>query len=287
MCVSWTARAGTAATTRKEPDACTTCAVPRARDVMASKGLPLFADVPASLTLVRHAESQGNIADRRARSARAEQLELDVRDADVDLSENGLDQAEVLGRWFDSLTSDSRPTRVLSSPYRRALHTATRTVGETGLDIVVDERLRERDLGLFDGLTGHGIRQRYVEEARRRKRIGEFYYRPPQGESWADVVLRVRSLLADLRSGFGDARIWLFSHQAVIMSFRYVLEYLGEQELLELDNRVTLGNASVTTYERRGAALELVRFADDSTVREGESAATREPSVEDVGRVAR
>jgi broad specificity phosphatase PhoE len=251
------------------------------------KGLPLFADVPASLTLVRHAESQANLADRRARAAGAEQLELDVRDADVDLSDNGLEQSRALGRWFESLTADARPTLVLASPYRRALHTATLTVAATGLDVVVDERLRERDLGVFDGLTGHGIRQRYAEEARRRELIGKFYHRPPQGESWAEVVLRVRSLLADLRSGFGDARIWVFSHQAVIMSFRYVLESIGEQELLELDRQVTLGNASVTTYERRGGDLELVSFADDSVVREGGSAATREPSVGDLGRVPR
>ena len=249
-------------------------------------GLPVFTDLPASLTLVRHAESRANVADRRARAAGAERLELDVRDADVDLSDNGLEQSSALGRWFESLTADARPTLVLASPYRRALHTATLTVTATGVDVVVDERLRERDLGVFDGLTGHGIRQQYAEEARRREHLGKFYYRPPQGESWAEVVLRVRSLLADLRSGFGDARIWVFSHQAVIMSFRYVLESISEQELLELDGQVTLGNASVTTYERRGAGLELVSFADDSVVRAGGSEATREPSVGDLGRVA-
>lgn len=251
------------------------------------RGLPVFSDPPASLTLVRHAESDANLADRRARTARAEELDLDLRDADVDLSDNGLAQADALGRWFRDLADDERPTLVLSSPYTRALHTAMRTVGETGLDIVVDERLRERDLGLFDGLTGHGIRQRYAEEAQRRERIGKFYYRPPNGESWAEVVLRVRSLLGDLRSGYGDARIWVFSHQAVIMTFRYVLEHIPEQELLELDRRVTVGNASVTTYLRGEGGLELAAFADDSMSQAGAADPTREPSVEDLGRATR
>ena len=244
---------------------------------MRAPGLPLFAELPSSLTLVRHAESVGNLANTRAREADATHLDLDVRDPDVDLSDNGIRQADALGHWFASLALDERPTVVLSSPYRRALHTATRTVGETGLEIVVDERLRERDLGLFDGLTGRGIRDRYGEDARRRARLGKFYHRPPQGESWADVVLRVRSLLGDLRSGYGDARIWMFSHQAVIMGFRYVLERIAERELLELDREVTLGNASVTTYARSGTALELVSFADDAVVRR-EAAPTHEPS---------
>lgn len=249
--------------------------------------LPLFTDVPASLTLVRHAESLGNVANAEARAAEAHQLELDVRDADIDLSENGTRQADALGGWFGSLTSDERPTLVLSSPYRRALHTAMRTVGDTGIEIVVDERLRERELGVFDGLTGRGIRHRYADEAERRARNGKFYYRPPQGESWADVVLRVRSVLGDLRTGFAGARLWVFSHQAVIMSMRYVLEGLGEEEILDLDREATVGNASVTTYVRRGDGLELAAFADESAVRRADAAPTGEPSVADLGEASR
>jgi len=245
--------------------------------------LPLFADVPASLTLVRHGESLANVADARARAARADRLDLDVRDADVDLSDNGVRQADALGTWFRSLTDDARPTLVISSPFRRALHTAQRTVGETDVEIVVDERLRERDLGAFDGLTGRGIRDRYAEEAARRDRLGKFYYRPPQGESWAEVVLRIRSLLGDLRTGHEGARIWMFSHQAVIMSFRYVLEAIPEPELLELDRQVTVGNGSVTSYVRRDDRLELAAFADDQVVRRGEAETSREPSVGDLG----
>jgi broad specificity phosphatase PhoE len=166
------------------------------------------------------------------------------------------------------------------------MHTAERTVGGTGVEIVVDERLRERDLGLFDGLTSRGVREQYAEEAARRDRLGKFYHRPPQGESWAEVVLRVRSLLADLRFGLGDARIWVFSHQAVIMSFRYVLEAIREQDLLELDRSVTLGNASVTTYERDGQELVLRSFADDEVVRASLAGVSRESSVADLGESA-
>ena len=63
---------------------------------MGGDRLPLFQDVPRRLVLVRHGESLGNLADRAARDAGAERLDLDVRDADVDLSDNGQRQAEAL-----------------------------------------------------------------------------------------------------------------------------------------------------------------------------------------------
>lgn len=242
-------------------------------------------DGPATITLVRHGESLGNLADADARSRKAEELDLPARDADIELSPRGREQADALRRWLEETDEEHRPTLVLASPYRRALDTARTAVGGSGLDVVVDERLRERGLGLLDGLTGHGVRTRYPDEARRREHVGKFYYQPPSGESWADVVLRVRSVLADLRFGFEDARIWMFTHQAVIMSLRFVLEGLSEQELLEIDRTSTIGNASLTTYRRTSTGLELVDFADTSLVDRADTEVTHErPANEDVTR---
>ncbi|GAA1164088.1 histidine phosphatase family protein [Nocardioides aquiterrae] len=234
---------------------------------------PRWTDGPASLTLVRHGESVGNLADDRAREAKAEVLDLEVRDADVELSPAGRDQAGALGRWLDEKAPDDwRPTVVLSSPYRRAAETAERA----GLDAVLDERLRERDLGIFDGLTGAGIRARYPDEATRRQKLGKFYYQPPSGESWADVVLRVRSLLTDLRHGYDGERIWLFTHQAVIMSFRYVLERLDEETLLDIDRRHRIPNASFTRFCRAGDGFELDVFADTRAIDDLDAPVTHE-----------
>jgi broad specificity phosphatase PhoE len=238
-------------------------------------------DGPATITLVRHGESIGNVADAEAHRRKAERLDLDARDADVELSETGHKQADALRRRLQEVDAGERPTVVLSSPYRRAADTALRAVEGLDLDVVFDERLRERSLGIFDGLTGEGIRRTYPEEAERRRKLGKFYYRPPSGESWADVVLRVRSLLGDLRYGFEDARIWMFSHQAVIMSFRYVLDGLDEQRLLEIDRTSNLGNVSLTTYARGPEGLELTAFGDTSIVDDAEADVTRERSTKD------
>jgi len=54
-----------------------------------------------------------------------------------------------------------------------------------------DERLRDRDQGILEFLTRRAIITSYPAEAERRGRLGDFYYRPPGGESWADVALRL------------------------------------------------------------------------------------------------
>jgi broad specificity phosphatase PhoE len=221
---------------------------------------------PAELVLVRHGESVGNLADTAAQDAGAEVLDLDARDADVELSDTGQEQARALRRWVGGLDAGSRPTVVVSSPYRRACTTAALALEGLDLQVDLDERLRERDLGVFDGLTGAGIRARHPEEAARRKKLGKFYYQPPSGESWADVALRVRSFLNDLQRGYAGERIWLFTHQAVIMSFRFVLEDIDEAQLLDLDREVRIPNGSVTRFRRAGSVFELEEFADASAL---------------------
>nr|WP_204261742.1 histidine phosphatase family protein [Blastococcus saxobsidens] len=199
--------------------------------------------------MVRHGESVGNLADARAHADGAGRLELDVRDPDVPLSDTGRSQAEALGRHLASLPADQRPTAVLTSPFARALSTAQLAVAGLDLPLRADERLRERDFGAFDGMTGAGIREQFPDEARRRDLLGKFYYRPPGGESWADVAQRIRSLLATEALRHDGDRLLVVAHQAVVMVFRYVLEGLTEQELLDVDAREQVANASLTRYE--------------------------------------
>jgi broad specificity phosphatase PhoE len=204
---------------------------------------------PAVLWLVRHGESLGNVADARAHASGAGRLQLDVRDPDVELSGTGRDQAAALGRRLADLDPARRPTAVLSSPFTRARDTARLAAEQLGLPVRLDERLRERDFGAFDGMTGAGIRAEFPDEARRRALLGKFYYRPPGGESWADVALRVRSLLATEALPLDGERVLVVAHQAVLMVFRYVLEGLDEETLLDLDRREQIANASLTCYE--------------------------------------
>jgi broad specificity phosphatase PhoE len=216
---------------------------------------------PSVIWLVRHGESVGNVADAHAHETGAGRLELDIRDPDVPLSGTGRDQAEALGRHLAALPAEEQPTAVLSSPFARALTTAQ--LATAGLDVRVrtDERLRERDFGAFDGMTGAGIREQFPDEAARRDLLGKFYYRPPGGESWADVALRIRSLLATEALRHDCDRLLVVAHQAVIMVFRYVLEELSEQELLDVDKNEQVANTSLTRYEADAdGTLRLTSF---------------------------
>ena len=220
---------------------------------------------PAELVLVRHGESVGNLAATAAGQQGLARLDLDYRDPDTPLSDNGIAQAEALGRHVAKSRAEARPDVVLGSPYVRAASTMEHVLGawRGAPTPVFDERLRERDLGLFDGMTGQGIRDTYPEEAARREAMGKFYYRPPGGESWTDVVLRVRSVLGDVRETYAGRRVWVFTHQAVIMAFRYLLESLTEQELLRIDGSTPLANCSLTTYRPTdGGDLRLVTYGD-------------------------
>ncbi|EWT01747.1 hypothetical protein N865_07570 [Intrasporangium oryzae NRRL B-24470] len=83
-------------------------------------------------------------------------------------------------------------------------------------------------------------------------------------------------VMLDLASMHAGRRVWVFTHQAVIMGFRLVLEGLDERRLLEVDRNEPLGS-SVTRY-RRGAdgTLQLVSFADTGHLEESEVTETHE-----------
>jgi len=130
---------------------------------------------------------------------------------------------------------------------------------------MVDERLREKEFGALNRFTKAGILARFPEEARRRADIGKFYYRPPGGESWCDVVLRLRTVAHDLCSRFADEeRVLIVAHQVVVLCFRYIFEGLDEAHLLEVDRAAEVANCSITSYREAPNGglfgLELLRY---------------------------
>jgi 2,3-bisphosphoglycerate-dependent phosphoglycerate mutase len=209
---------------------------------------------PSRLWLVRHGQSQGNVARDIADQAGHHEIAIEVRDVDVPLSDLGRRQARTAGEWFASLNRDERPEVILTSPYVRARQTA-KIICESGALAGgpalphVDERLREREFGIFDRLTGPGIRERYPDEAAHRARLGKFYHRPPGGESWADVILRLRSVMNTINLHYADRRVLIVCHQVVVLCFRYILEDLEEQEILEIDREAVLLNCGICSYD--------------------------------------
>ncbi len=209
---------------------------------------------PERLWLVRHGQSQGNVAREAADEAGLHEIGIELRDVDVPLSDLGRRQAEAAGRWFAALPREERPEIVMASPYVRARQTAEMICRQGALAggparTILDERLREREFGIFDRLTTAGIRERYPEEAAHRRRLGKFYHRPPGGESWADVILRLRSVLNTINLHYCDRRVLVVCHQVVVFCFRYILEELDEAEILAIDKQAEVLNCGIAQYD--------------------------------------
>ena len=227
---------------------------------------------PQILWIVRHGQSAGNVQRDAAEAALLPQIEIATRDVDTPLSDLGRQQSSALGRWFAQMPASERPNIVLTSPAIRARETARLVLQSAHLDegeIVYqsDERLREKEFGILDRLTRFGIAQKYPELAEQRIHVGKFYFRPPGGESWCDVILRLRSVLDTFSREYREDRVLVVAHQVVVSCFRYLLERLDERQILDIDRAADVPNCSVTSYEFDPAAghrgklvLRLINF---------------------------
>ena len=132
-----------------------------------------------------------------------------------------------------------QPTVVLCSPYVRARgDDATRRLRPLAskpmrLTSQRDERLREKEFGALDRLTKFGIRQKYPELAEQRAHVGKFYFRPPGGESWCDVILRLRSVLDTITREHRRERVLIVGHQVTVNCLRYLFERMTEDQILD------------------------------------------------------
>ena len=227
---------------------------------------------PQVVWIVRHGQSAGNVARDAAELAGHHLIDIASRDIDVPLSTLGEQQAAALGRWFAAMPSQQRPSVVLCSPYRRARDTATIVldVGGIAADAIAFQSRRAP--------AGKGVRRaRSADEAwhpaevsgsrRAAGHVGKFYFRPPGGESWCDVILRLRSVLDTVTREYRNERVLIVGHQVIVTCFRYLFERLDEERILAIDRTDEVPNCGVTSYRfdpdqgRRGKlVLELVNF---------------------------
>ena len=227
---------------------------------------------PDLLYIVRHGESAGNVAREAASKAGDRTIDIDTRDVDVPLSDLGVQQSEALGRWFATLPAEASPNIILTSPYLRARHTADIVADSAGLSrdnytVLVDERLREKEFGILDRLTKVGIEAYHPDQAEFRRLLGKFYHRPPGGESWCDVILRLRSAIEMISREYCGERVLLVGHSVVVLCMRYLIEHMTEEQILKIDRETEVANCSVTSYRyddtvkpRGHLRLELFNF---------------------------
>lgn len=237
---------------------------------------------PRTLWLIRHGQSAGNVARDEATLAGLDRIALEHRDVDVPLSPLGEAQAQSLGQWFAG--QPDQPEILIASPYKRAVQTAQLFRDSGGAPqceaVCIDERLREKEFGILDGLTTRGIGIHHPEQAEFRSILGKFYHRAPGGESWCDVILRLRSLLDTISLHHAGRDVMIVAHQVVVLCMRYILENMDEAAILAVDKQADVANCAITEYRFDPASgkdgkLELVRYNETIALEEQAMPITR------------
>lgn len=215
------------------------------------------------LWVVRHGQSVVNAAFAEAERSGAAGVPVAGRDVDVPLSELGRAQAGAMGGWLAGVMAEGGgPDLVVCSPYARARETWEVMAARprvTSPPLLIDERLRDREMGIFELHPPAALRARAPEEAARRELLGEWAYRPPGGETMSDVASRVRDVLTELDQVAPGRRVLLIAHEAIAVAVRCVLTGLGAPAPETLP---PVPNASVSQWDGGGGRLRPVRWGD-------------------------
>lgn len=244
---------------------------------------------PNLMYVIRHGQSERNVMKDAAKAAgRAPVWSDGVRDQDTSLTPYGMLQALSVGValrdihpqmfvYVPEIFDISEETMahmaklppppqqidtLFVSPYLRARQTCQEICNGLGYipHIVVEERIREIEFGILDGLTPEGIRVKYPEEVARRAKEGKYYYRPPGGENRPDVNLRLHSFIDTIVRDYSETVIGIVCHSVVVLCLRHLLERWDEASYLLVDKEEDVKNASVTTYACMGNKIRLQAY---------------------------
>ncbi|MEE8350296.1 MAG: histidine phosphatase family protein [Acidobacteriota bacterium] len=155
-----------------------------------------------ALFVVRHAETEWNRGKRF-------QGHLDSS-----LTPRGIQQAKTLAAELTSKHIEL----IYSSDLGRALHTAQIIAPILSLEIRTEARLRERHLGVMQGLTRQEFRKKYPEEAEQFD-SGDPDYVLPGGESARQRYTRCIACAEELASRSLGQHVLLVVHGGVLRSF--------------------------------------------------------------------
>ncbi|OUU40240.1 MAG: hypothetical protein CBC16_06535 [Verrucomicrobia bacterium TMED56] len=191
--------------------------------------------------LIRHGETEWNLSGRWQGHA------------DSPLSLRGVEQAKVLGKRMKAESIDC----YYSSDLERARHTS-RLVGDpSGWDAAFMESLRERDLGVLEGLTTDEMLKKHPEEYHSFRNEGPDY-QVPGGESFRQFYDRCSGALEDLCTRNLGKKIGVVTHGGFLGAiFRYVLNIP-----LEAERNFVLLNCSVNRLEKKESGWNLISWGD-------------------------
>lgn len=208
------------------------------------------------IIIVRHGETEWNI-----RGIRQGYL-------DSPLTTKGLAQAKALAQRLVR----EKFTALYSSDLGRALQTAQEVAKVTGHEIVTDARLRERHLGIFQGLNAEEINAKHPEERRLMRSQGPGYV-IPGGESMVQQVARNIECLNELAKRHQGEQVLVVTHGGVVSGFfRHTLEIA-----LEAPRRFEFVNAGINVFAHEDGNWMLLTWGDVSHLAPGAASEGDDP----------
>jgi probable phosphoglycerate mutase len=206
--------------------------------------------------IVRHGQTEWNIAGIR-------QGHLDSR-----LTPRGMLQAQALAQRL----AREKFNAIYSSDLGRAVQTALAIADVTGHEMITDPRLRERHLGIFQGLNGDQIQAKYPEERRLLRSIGPDYV-IPGGESMRQQVERNVAYLNELAQKHQGETIVVVTHGGVVSGFfRHTLAIP-----LDAPRRFEFVNAGLNVFFREDDSWMLLTWGDVSHLAPGAASEGDDP----------
>jgi probable phosphoglycerate mutase len=198
-----------------------------------------------SVTIMRHGESVWNLSGRH-------QGQLDSP-----LSERGVWQARRAARWLAR-----RPAgydTLYSSDLGRAVRTAEVIAAELGLGIVLDVRLRERKLGILEGLTLEDFEMQNPYEYRLFV-SGDPDYVIPSGESVRERFERAVACLIEIAAKHRGRSILVVTHGGVLDSIFRKVCCIG----LHVRRNFSIVNAGINIFMVSGERWKLMTWGSVS-----------------------
>ncbi|MDN5383020.1 MULTISPECIES: bifunctional RNase H/acid phosphatase [Streptomyces] len=240
-----TARAGTGARadagTRADADA-------RAARTVATPGWgPADLGPPATFVLLRHGETPLTPQKRFSGSG----------GTDPSLSGIGREQAE---RVAAALARRGTIQAVVTSPLARARETAEIVAARLGLDVAVEEGLRETDFGAWEGLTFGEVRERYPDDLNAWLASAEA---APTGggESFAATARRIAAVRDKLIAAHAGRTVLLVTHVTPIKTLVQLALGAPPQSLFRME--LAAASLSAVAYYADGNAS--VRLFNDTS----------------------
>ena len=223
--------------------------------------------MPKNLFLVRHGQSEGNLVRKQFEDSGNESFFSDeflgLHESQYALTQLGIEQAKKAGHWFkenDFLKFD----RMLVSNNVRAMQTAA-YLEIKNAEWMQDFNLRERDGGLFNVITPSKRDTKYADQQKFHD-TQPFLFRPPQGESIADVCQRIKIVLDTLARECDGKNVVITCHGHVIRTFMIILNRLSLQKTNEfLTTTEAWGrvpNCSIVHYTRENPYDKQLGLSD-------------------------